>query len=186
MPNLKEFIAEISSQGIAKKNTFDCVISYPLDFSNVFNGVSNTVDASLKKSMSLRVQSCDLPERTFNLARRASRGVPVFLPIGSETTPLQVTYLSGKFYDEYKLLSLWNSLIMDNKSQISNFPKVYYGSADLCYPNIESPELHIKFLDLYPKNLPTITGDKASKNELTNITVTFQYKRFLNETIGEN
>jgi len=180
--NLNNFKTAVLTQGIAKPNRFEVLITVPTVMQPYVN------DARL---VSLFCESANLPQLNLGIAPQRIYGPnyqnPLTIEYGGESIPM--SFLVDQKLVVKKFFDTWIHKIVDPVSfhvGYRNSPATGYTSKIIIHQLNErdDPVYSVELVDAFPRNIGILDLNMASQNTPHKLNVTFTYRRWkiYNET----
>lgn len=171
MAVLRDFIAQVKNDGVARQNRFTVNISLPAGMPNLFNEL-NVVHLFCEQATLPGIAVATQPIRTFGETREVvyernfENITLVFL--------VDTKMLVKKLFDE------WMNIIVDPTTRLNGYYDQYATKMNIVIQDVENNNTYeCELRDVFPKAVQAITLDNNSK-DVMKLSVTFAYKNHFN------
>jgi len=172
MAALRDFIAQVKNDGIARQNRFTVNISLPSGMPNLFNEL-NVVHLFCEQAALPGLAVATQPIRTFGETRevvyeRNFENITLVFLVDSKM-------LVKKLFDE------WMNVIVNPTTRLNGYYDQYATKMNIVIQDVENNNTYeCEMYEVFPKAVQSITLDNNSK-DVMRLGVTFAYKNHINK-----
>lgn len=172
--SIKNFIAEIKSQGLARTNRFGVMFTPP-----------NNVNPTHMRKLMLFCDQAVLPGVNYSTVQNRSFGEVREVPYEKLFDTAQMTFLVDKDMIVKGIFDQWIQSIQNPITRTFNYYNDYISNLTIEVQDInENTRYEVVLYEAYPKTISAINLSHDSK-EVMKVVVTFQYKYWTSSTIEQ-
>ena len=171
--DINDFIANISSQGIAKASTYEVIVTRP----------GGNGDMQMFK---YRADGIDWPGRNITTTDSNYTGVPYKIGTAVTYNDINMSVILSEDFREKIYIEEWQDMIVGKhrKEESGNmfnlsFYDDYIGTVEILqYNEIDELVYSVKLIDAYPTTLGSMTSSWASSAEILKLPVSFTFRYY--------
>lgn len=178
MSSINAFIASVKTEGMARDNRFEMVITPP----------SSLYGSSPNQKLVLHCQTVQMPGLNFNTAPVLTYGEQREAVYNRLFEPIQAEFILDNSMEVKKFFDAWQNLIIDPTSRMVNYYQNYIGTVEiyqLDYTEQERVVYAVKCHEVYPKTVSPISYSATSK-DVTKLQVSLQFKYWVPVSVGSS
>jgi hypothetical protein len=136
--------------------------------------------------LSMMCNTASLPGKSFATVKQTLSILPNKLPYQAQYDDITFTFTSSSDLRERKYFEVWMNAIINDGNGTINFYDEYISSINIYQLNDKGNKTYaVKLYEAYPIHISNIDYSYATTNSLINMSVTFTYKYWKNQSIGE-
>ena len=184
--SIESFLAKFSS-GFAHPNRYVVNFALPTgiaEYGNWMNpesgaGAITTYQGTLNffNKVDIACHSMTMPGRTLMVADHKQIGGPFRIPYSHTYDPVTFTFYADNQLDIRRYFEIWQQAVININDNSMNFWKEYVADVYMAQLDRDGNRTYwVKLFESYPLSIGDVTYSYASTHQLTEITVSLQYR----------
>ena len=203
---INRFIAEVNQgEGVARPNRFLIMVNPPQriltesevlasEFGGGSAGTKNDLESlTMVRNIGMMCNKIDMPSRDINTTSHIMYGPKREMPYAySFSGTIEATFYGDKFLRQRQFWETWQKKIFNYQTHNMNYYDDYVGSMDIMQlGQFESEQdkdrvtYAVRLYEVYPQTIGAITYDYSANDQLVNLPVTLNFRRWINLTIDQ-
>ena len=173
MPNISDFISNVSKNGVARNNRYIVTITPPSTMIQ-----SNPLSNTYSRDLELACEAASIPQTT--IATEEYRSYDLASKIAGQKTHenFDLTFRMDKDFKVYQFFNLWQTKIYDPSTGNIGYYDDYKGKVQIrMLDNAGYSRFQITADEAYPVSINAVDLGWASDGEYVKLQVSFAYKK---------
>lgn len=175
--NVTNFLAEVSSKGLAKPCRFEVMIDLP----------ACVQDNALGQQVSMYCEQAQLPYTRILTSRQQLFGPPSFHPVGVEYNGegVSLQFFVDRDMQVKRFFDAWANGIIDRTTFTANYQQNYLSQIYVSQlDEADNITYKCKLIDAFPTTVQALQLDGSMAGQVHRLNVTFNFRKWIEVAVG--